>query len=89
MKAELTPCRPLAMLAAPNRMKQPTSTVAERRMFIRPDNISNPMAATAMTAMLVAKGPNRSSCTHCVPARNTLGAADPETRADVMVAHAA
>jgi hypothetical protein len=73
------------MLVAPNRIKQPTSTVAARRMFIRPDNISNPMEATDMTAMLVATGPNRSSCTHCVPARNTLGAPDPVARAGVMV----
>lgn len=89
VEATLTPCRPWAMLAAPNRIKHPTSTVAARRMFIRPDNISKPMEATAMTAMLVATGPNRSSCTHWIPVRKTLGAADPVARADVMVAHTA
>ena len=61
------------MVAAPKRMKHPISAVPARRMFIRPDNMSSPMEATATTAIAVAAGPNRTACIHWVAATKTLG----------------
>jgi len=55
---------PAAMLAAPNRMKQPTIVVAPRRTSILPDSIISPTVATETTATLVAAVPSKVPCSH-------------------------
>ena len=46
------------MLAAPNRIKQPRITTAPWRQLIRPESISRPTTATAITATTVATVPS-------------------------------
>ncbi len=53
---------PATMLAAPNRIKHPIMTTAPWRQLMRPVNIMNPTAATAITATTVATVPSSVPC---------------------------
>lgn len=63
-----------AMPEAPNNMKQPITTVMPRRNSIRPESISSPITAIAMTAIAVAVDPNATPCTHSTPSAIGLSA---------------
>src|SRR5438045_1784564 len=62
---------PATIEAAPNRMKQPTITVAPYRQLIRPVSIMNPTAATAMIATTVATVPSNVPCSQRTADTNT------------------
>ncbi|MBE1525992.1 hypothetical protein GGC65_000448 [Sphingopyxis sp. OAS728] len=47
---------------APNRTKHPITTTMPRRNSSRPDSINSPIAATAITAIMVAVEPNATLC---------------------------
>lgn len=55
-------------------MKQPMTTVIPRLSSRRPDSMSNPIAAMAVTAMTVAVVPNAALCTHKTPSPIGLSA---------------
>ena len=70
---DAAPRRPLAMLEAPNKMKQPAITVSPRFRLTRPVRRKKPTVATAITANAVARLPSRVAWTHSDAATNTLG----------------
>jgi hypothetical protein len=55
---------PAAMLEAPKRMKQPTTTLAPRRRSTRPESIISPTVATQITATVVATVPSKVDWSH-------------------------
>lgn len=55
------------MLAAPNNVKQPITTVMPRRGSSLPESISSPIAATARAAIAVAVVPSATPCTQATP----------------------
>lgn len=61
------------MVGAPNRIKQPKTTVAPRRTVNLPSSSEKPTHATAMTAIAVPIGPTSRSTTHCTAAWGWLG----------------
>jgi hypothetical protein len=63
----VNPARASAIEDAPNKMKQPIATVIPRRNSSLPENISNPIAATARMATAVAVVPNAALCTQVTP----------------------
>ena len=63
--------RAAAIPVAPNRMKQPITTVMPRRSSSLPESMSSPIVATAMTATVVAVDPNATPCTQATP--STIG----------------
>ncbi len=62
------------MVGAPNTMKQPNTTVAPRRISIRPVSIPKPTPAMAITAIVVARVPSNVSCNHCAASTSEVEA---------------
>lgn len=74
------------MLGAPNRMKQPSTTITPRRAGSLPPSSENPGPATAITAIAVLHGPSNRSATHCTAPGGWLGPDSVDTaKSDLMI----